>query len=203
MAEGQACGAVPQMAGFQPAISLPELKALTREDLQTVTLYKRKLPHWELADSTYFVTFRVRKTLGKVLEDHAFASVIEEALWLGHGERYGLHAYVIMPDHVHLLLKPLAGWSLARILQGIKAFTARQINSHLCRKGTFWQDESFDHLIRNERDWLDKFRYIHDNPVKAGLVKSPEDYLFSSLVTMHSQGRLESLPHKNRKGPTL
>ncbi len=65
----------------------------------------------------------------------------------------------------------------------------------LGRRGTFWQAETFDHLVRNEEDWLDKFDYIHDNPVKAGLVDKPQDYPFSSLVTMYSNGRLESLPY--------
>jgi len=122
-------------------------------------------------------------------------------LWFSHGERHCLHAYVIMPDHVHLLLTPIAEWSLAKILQGIKGFTARQINRCLGRKGTFWQDESFDHLVRNELDWLDKFTYIHDNPVKSGLCNRPQDYPFSSLVTMHSEGRLESLPHNRYVEP--
>jgi putative transposase len=186
---------------FQPAVNLPELRSFAREDLQAVALFRRKLPHWELAGSTYVVTFRVHKTLGQPLENHALACVVEEALWFSHGERYFLHAYVIMPDHVHLLLTPFAEWSLAKILKGIKGFTARQMNRCLCRKGTFWQDESFDHLVRNEVDWLDKFTYIHYNPVKAGLANRPQDYPFSSLVTMHSEGRLESLPHNRHVEP--
>jgi len=179
----------------KPAINLPEFRSFAKEDLQAVALYRRKLPHWELDGSTYFVTFRVHKALGKALERAALARIVEEALWFGHGERYVLQAYVVMPDHVHLLLQPLAGWSLAKILQGINGLTARQVNESLGRKGVFWQDESFDHLVRNEQDWLDKFAYIHDNPVKAALVSKPQDYVFSSLVTMHSEGRLESLPH--------
>jgi len=186
---------------FQPAISLPELRSFAKEDLQAVAFFRRKLPHWELDGSTYFVTFRVRKALGQTLQNHTLASVVEEALWFWHGERYYLDAYVIMPDHVHLLLTPVAARSLAKILQGLKGFTARQINGCLGRKGAFWQDESFDHLIRNEQDWLDKFTYIHDNPVKAGLVNRPQDYTFSSLVTIHSEGRLESLPHTRSLEP--
>ncbi len=85
------------------------------------------------------------------------------------------------PDHVHLLLRPLTNWRLAKILKGIKGFTAREINRVLGRKGPFWQEESFDHLVRNDGDWLDKFDYIHKNPVTAGLVERPEDYPFSSL----------------------
>jgi REP element-mobilizing transposase RayT len=122
------------------------------------------------------------------------ASLVEEALWFYYAERYVLDAYVVMPDHVHLLMQPCNGWSLAKILQGIKGFTAREINRVLGRKGLFWQNEDFDHLIRSERDWLDKLDYIHMNPVKAGLVDRPHDYPFSSLVTIHSEGWLESLP---------
>ena len=53
------------------------------------------------------------------------------------------------------------------------------------RKGSFWQDESFDHLIRNEADWEDKFNYIHNNPVKANLVEKAPEYPFSSLATLY------------------
>jgi hypothetical protein len=105
---------------FLPAINWPELRYFAKDDLEAVTFYKRRLPHWELTGSCYFVTFRVRKILGKVLEDCSAASPVEEVLWLGNGERFALHAYVIMPDHVHVLLQPLAEWSLAKVLQGLK-----------------------------------------------------------------------------------
>lgn len=183
----------PVGQAFQPAITYGTLKPLLKEDLSLVNKYKKRLPHWEKEGSTYFVTFRVNKNLGKPLvKNPALAKVIEEALWFSYGERYTLDAYVIMPDHVHLLLTPLIRWRLSKILQGIKGFTSREINKILRRKGSFWQDENFDHLIRNEAGWIDKFEYIHNNPVKKGLVDRPEDYEFSSLVTMHSKGRLES-----------
>lgn len=139
--------------------------------------------------------------MGRPFDKAALACLVEETLWFGYGERYVLDAYVIMPDHVHLLARPLAGWSLAKILQGIKGFSAREINRVLSRKGTFWQVENFDHLVRNERDWLDKFNYIHNNPVSAELVDRPEDYPLSSLVTIHSEGRLESLPYREQFRP--
>jgi putative transposase len=187
---------------FQPAIRYPELRDLTREDWKSLHQYQRRLPHWELMGSTYFLTFRVIDDLGRPFEDAIaggrdsfLASLVEESIWFGFGERYSLDAYVVMPEHVHLLLKPLPGWTLAKILHGIKGYSAREINRSLNRKGAFWQDENMDHLVRNEADWLDKFEYIHMNPVKAGLVEKPQDWPFSSLVTLHSKGRLESLPH--------
>ena len=184
---------------FQPAVNWPEIRFFTKEDLKMVSQYQRRLPHWELEGSSYFVTFRAREMLENPLRDPVLAGTVEEALWFYHEERYVLYAYVIMANHVHLLMKPLLGWSLAGILQAINGFTARSINKALGRKGSFWQDENFDHLIRNERDWVDKFQYIHNNPVSAGLVDRPQDYPFSSLVSLHGKGRLESLPHHTKQ----
>jgi hypothetical protein len=63
---------------FQPAICLPEIRSLSREDLRAVALYRRKLPHWELAGSTYFVTFRVHKLLGTILAKDALALLLKK-----------------------------------------------------------------------------------------------------------------------------
>jgi REP element-mobilizing transposase RayT len=191
----------PVGQAFQPAILCSELRHFNKADLASVSFCRRRLPHWELEGSTYFVTYRLIGALPCSLVERVsktefcLASIVEESLFFNHGERFLLDAYVIMPDHVHLLIRPIAEWSLSRILQGLKGFTAREINKILHRYGAFWQDESFDHLVRNDEDWLDKFTYIHDNPVKAGVVLRPQDYPYSSLVTMYSIGRLESLPH--------
>ncbi len=181
---------------FQPAMYWAELRQLRRADISLTVQYKRRLPHRELPGSTYFITFRVDRRIGPALESVPLASIVEESVWFGHSERYLIDAYVIMPDHVHLLVKPIGEWTVSRILQGIKGFTAREINMRLNKRGPFWQDERFDHLVRNDPDWLERFDYIYDNPVRAGLVQKPQDYPFSSLVTMHSNGRLESLPHR-------
>ncbi len=163
----------------------PEIRSLKRSDISEVYFRRRRLPHWELEGSTYFLTFRVLGPLGVVLADDGPASIVEEALWFGHCERYLLHGYVVMPDHVHSLMTPFPGWTLSVVLQGIKGFSAREINKLLGRKGPFWQDETFDHLIRNEQDWTERLNYIHDNPVLAGLTDNPEDFRFSSRVTMY------------------
>lgn len=98
-----------------------------------------------------------------------------------------------MPDHVHLLITPLPDKPLSKILQGIKGYSAWRLNGLSDRRGPFWQDESFDHLIRSEADWLDKHRYILHNPVAAGLVRRAEDYPLSSAVTLDPPGRREEL----------
>ena len=85
------------------------------------------------------------------------------------GRRYELGDYVIMPNHVHALLKPLVVAPASKLLGTAKGASARRINARLGAHGALWMDESFDHIVRG-MDSLKKFqRYIADNPAKAGL----------------------------------
>ncbi len=92
---------------FQPVIVQLEVRSFKIADILVTSFRRRKLPHWELEGSTYFVTFRVHRSLGRVLETPTVTPIVEEALWLGYSDRYLMDAYVVMPDHVHLLLRPL------------------------------------------------------------------------------------------------
>lgn len=84
-----------------------------------------------------------------------------------------------MANHVHVLLTPIL--ALAKVTQGIKGFTAREINRLQNEIGrVFWQDESFDHWARDEEELLRIIHYIENNPVKAGLCKYPKDWPWSS-----------------------
>ena len=95
---------------------------------------------------------------------------------LGH---YALRAFVIMPNHVHVLLDALV--PLDRLTIGIKGVSARDANARLGRTGKpFWQDESFDHWIRGPGEFARIQAYIENNPVKARLCKSPQDWPWSS-----------------------
>jgi REP element-mobilizing transposase RayT len=101
---------------------------------------------------------------------------IEKGVELGH---YELFAWVIMPNHVHLLIRPLVAPQL--LLKSLKGASAREANRVLGRTGEpFWQKESYDHWVRNQEEFQRIWRYIENNPVKAGLVSSPEEYLWSS-----------------------
>jgi putative transposase len=92
---------------------------------------------------------------------------------------YDLHAYVIMANHVHLLVRPRV--SPSRFLQTLKGYTAREANRVLGRTGRpFWQAESYDHWARDEKQEQRVKTYIENNPVKAGLVSNAEDYSWSS-----------------------
>lgn len=86
-----------------------------------------------------------------------------------------------MPDHVHMLLYPLEKenglyYSLASILGPMKGGSARRINRQLGIQGTVWQKESFDRIVRDGEEWREKYEYIRNNPVTAGLAAQPEHY---------------------------
>jgi len=92
---------------------------------------------------------------------------------------YELQSWVLMANHVHILIHPKA--NLSRITKAIKGFSARQANTILGRTGQpFWQDESYDHWVRGAEEEARIVRYIEENPVVAGLVGRAEDWRWSS-----------------------
>jgi len=92
------------------------------------------------------------------------------------GKYYLLAAVVVMPDHVHLLLRPLPGIELSRIMKGIKGVSARLINQARQTAGQVWQDESWDRIVRDYAEFEEKLTYMADNPIKAGLVRALEEW---------------------------
>lgn len=89
-----------------------------------------------------------------------------------------------MPDHVHIILKPLADPSgsetpLGRIAHGIKSYSAHKINRLMQRRGSVWQAGYYDRIIRTQRDFWEKLRYVVENPLRAGLVENAEDYEYA------------------------
>ena len=83
-----------------------------------------------------------------------------------------------MPDHVHMLTKPIEGISVERMMQGTKGVTARLVNKHRKTQGPLWLGESYDRIIRDEAEAIEKQNYIYENPIRAGLVERPQDYPF-------------------------
>jgi REP element-mobilizing transposase RayT len=97
------------------------------------------------------------------------ARIVEEALKHFDGQRYRLLAWCIMPNHVHVVLKPDSGYELDKILHSWKSFTATRANKLLKRQGVFWQPESYDHLIRDDEDLVHAVEYTLNNPQVASL----------------------------------
>jgi type I restriction enzyme R subunit len=97
------------------------------------------------------------------------AAVVAESLHRFNDVRYRLGDYIVMPNHVHLLCCLLDGTAIEAQCKSWKRFTAREINARLGASGRFWQEESFDHLVRSPEQF-DHFRaYIADNPSRANL----------------------------------
>ena len=163
------------------------------------------LPHFEQEGAVQSVTFRFADSLpngcGKAADPRkivneeldrgrgacllsipAIAELMVEILLHFDGVRYRLLAWVIMPNHVHAILEPLPGWTLSKILQGWKGYSAHEINSRLDRRGQVWESESYNRVIRDENHFWRAIQYIHWNPVKAGLATEPEDFPWSSAI---------------------
>lgn len=103
------------------------------------------------------------------MADPRCAKVVADALKHFDGERYDLHAWCVMPNHVHVVFRARPGHELHRILQSWKTFTARECNVILGRSGQFWMDESFDRLVRDEAEHARFVAYTLANPENAGL----------------------------------
>lgn len=103
------------------------------------------------------------------LRESAVAQLVADALRHFDGQRYQLHAWCVMPNHVHGLVEPLSGHGLSAILHSWKSFTAKAANRTLGRTGVFWQEEYYDHLIRDADDYAHARQYGMNNPAKAGL----------------------------------
>jgi putative transposase len=111
------------------------------------------------------------------------AALVVDAIAFGQGplRHYEVGAFVVMPNHVHLLVIPHI--PVATLTRRLKGYTARQANRMLGRTGeAFWQQESYDHWVRSEQEWGWIVRYIENNPVVAGLAARPEGYPWSSAA---------------------
>jgi REP element-mobilizing transposase RayT len=172
---------------------------------------RRRLPHEYYEERPLFVTWHLHGSVppsafppGKLLSGQAFAWVdrrldsatngpthlrrqeiadlvvqsLNKGVAQGH---YDLHAFVVMSNHVHVLVTPRIPPS--RLLKALKGCTAREANRILGRTGEpFWQRESYDHWVRNEVEFERIRVYIENNPVKAGLVSEAGDYSWSSAA---------------------
>jgi len=108
-----------------------------------------------------------------ILRDPQLAEILQNALKHFDGEHYELVAWAVMPNHVHAIVRPLAGHELPKIIHSWKSFTSKQINRRLDRQGSLWMDEYYDHLIRDEEDFRNQIDYVLANPEKAGLQDWP------------------------------
>ncbi len=141
------------------------------------------LPHWHQDGKYVFITFRLHDSLPQEkldwlreekeswLKRHpqpwdikvSNRKIVEDALLFFNGKRYDLVAFVVMPNHVHILMKLKEGFELTEIMRSLKSYTAKEINKSEKKSGPVWQSESYDRLIRDEVHFDNVVRYIIAN----------------------------------------
>ncbi|MEJ5375060.1 MAG: DUF1156 domain-containing protein [bacterium] len=156
---------------FRLADSMPQEKLLQWEEERKAWQEKHPEPHDEKTRREYYQLFpqRFQEWLDAgygecILAKPEIKALVESALRHFDGERYLLDEHVVMPNHVHALVTPLAGHELSEILHSWKSYTAHEINRKLGRSGTVWQKESFDHIIRSPAQMERVRQYIRNNP---------------------------------------
>jgi REP element-mobilizing transposase RayT len=166
-----------RLDGSLPAHVIERLKA-ERAALERKTAGldnpKQKREKWQENQKTYFGKFDAildgAKSGPRWLARPDVAQIVAHATRHRDGNMLDVDAYCIMPNHVHLVGRVAdPSYNLADILASLKKYTARQANELLHRSGTFWQSESYDHVIRNGEELLHTVHYVLNNPVKAGL----------------------------------
>jgi len=129
---------------------------------------------------TYFVTFSTWQRRRLFVVEN-YARLFLKTLYHHRREgRFQINAFVLMPEHVHLLLTPAPSVTIEHAVQLIKGGYSHALGSILGRKREIWQRGFTDHRIRDEQDFLQHRNYIHRNPVERNLVFYPHDYRYCS-----------------------
>ena len=124
------------------------------------------------------------------LKEPIVGAMVEKALRFFDGERYELRAWVVMPNHVHVLFK-VGGVAMADILESWKSFTAKEANKLLGRTGRFWQPDFWDTFMRNSEHEAQIRGYIESNPAEAKLVRDRKEWPWCSARLRDEYGRLD------------
>jgi putative transposase len=134
---------------------------------------RRHLPHFDKSRRTFFVTF---STIDRRYLPPAARSIAMDCIIHDHDLTYCLECAVIMTDHAHMVFSLHDDWTLTRVMRRVKGVSSRLINQELGARGSLWQDESFDRLMRCDEDVRKKCEYICQNPVRDGLAASVDEY---------------------------
>jgi REP element-mobilizing transposase RayT len=146
-----------------------------------------------------------------ILREPAIAAMVQNSLLTFDSQRYRLLAWVVMPNHVHVLFEPLENWTVAKIVTSWKKFAASNIRSTKGGMGPIWHREYWDRFIRDQAHLVRAIEYIQQNPVKAGLAAKPEDWPWSSahypgnanLRIGRPQPKSQAEPQPNTANPEI
>jgi putative DNA methylase len=180
-------GEAPQHIIFRLADSLPtHLLAQWEEELRHLPETRRNAERRQ----------RIEQALDAghgscLLRDPALAQIVEDALLHFDGLRYRLHEWAVMPNHVHVLVTPLHGYSLSSIVHSWKSYTAKAINRVRGSSGPVWQEDYFDRMVRDEAHFARVAAYVRENPQRAGL---PEELWVGSIREATARERRAGRP---------
>ena len=134
-----------------------------------------KLKHIYIKDYPYVVT-TVTLNREPIFKESKAGDILLEAILFGRRRQwYYLLSFVIMPDHMHLIIIP-RDKNISECLKSIKGFSVRRINSVFDKRGSVWQNGFYDYILDNEEKVLSRMRYIENNPVRKGIVTRPESH---------------------------
>jgi REP element-mobilizing transposase RayT len=169
-------GAHPQFLTWRLADAVPE---------SMIDRWRDELTHLEDKPRSTEMARRIERYCDAgggecLLRQPCLARIVQETIFFDHARRFDLHAWTVMPNHVHVLLTPKQGVPLAEILRALKGVSARRINDALGRRGQVWQEDYFDRFMRDGEHFERTRAYIQWNPVKAGLCRDPKHWAWSS-----------------------
>ena len=127
--------------------------------------YRNKLPHWRSKLAVYFITWRLSKMQRDLSPEEK--NIVVEAIGFFDGSRYDLFSYVVMNDHVHVLVRIIEGHKLEKIVHSWKSYCSHRLHKDFGRNGELWQREYYDRIVRDEKEFLEKFNYIMTNPIRS------------------------------------
>ncbi len=198
-----------RLAGSLPAEAIEQLRydrERVKKRIEEIDNRKTRTDEWMEFNDDYFARFDrlldKNETGPLWLIDPQIASIVKKSIHHRDQKEYGLLSYCIMPNHVHMVFEinttnqveesavndvgrndipTYNSPPLFRIMQSLKRYTAREANRILIRNGAFWQNESYDHVVRDDNDLSRIVDYILMNPVSAGLVDFYENWPWSYL----------------------
>ncbi len=177
-----------RLAGSLPYAVIEQLKAERRVEIQAAATNEARY----LAERRYFGRFDQQlhqSASPHYLRQPPLAQLIADSLHCRNKHVYRLDVFTIMSNHVHVMFAPLQKGinpdgtpqyhKLSKIMQSLKRYTAYECNQLIGRQGTFWQAESYDHVVRDAAEWQRIIRYVLNNPVKSGLVSEWQQWPYT------------------------
>jgi REP element-mobilizing transposase RayT len=173
-----------RLAGSLPAVAIKRLKKYN-EELHKGEEKKFKSNYSSKIFQKYENLIDGAEKGPTWLKEKKITQIVQESLHFYDNKEYELYAYCIMPNHVHVVFKligrdkPTHVYPVTNVIGKIKSYSAQESNKILNRKGAFWQAESYDRVIRDEKELENTIAYTLNNPVKAGLAKRWKDWPYT------------------------